>query len=104
MAVKRLPRPRDPLSLAKLIGDIATGQVRDAADDERDPAAALRGLWGTSPSRPQGTSHTQYVVLGNLCHLVSSWRAYPVLECSPDATGCRPRMRDIPRRQRGGPC
>jgi hypothetical protein len=27
MATKRIPRPRDPISLAKLIGDIATGQV-----------------------------------------------------------------------------
>jgi hypothetical protein len=24
---KRIPRPRDPLALAKLIGDIATGKV-----------------------------------------------------------------------------
>jgi hypothetical protein len=30
MATKRLPRPRDPMSLAKLIGDIATGQAVDA--------------------------------------------------------------------------
>lgn len=29
MAEKRLKRPRDPLQLAKLIGDIATGQVED---------------------------------------------------------------------------
>ena len=29
MATKRLPRPRDPIALAKLIGDIATGQVCD---------------------------------------------------------------------------
>ncbi|HEY5305608.1 MAG TPA: RNA-binding protein [Pseudolabrys sp.] len=29
MATKRLPRPRDPIQLAKLIGDIATGQVKD---------------------------------------------------------------------------
>jgi len=27
MTEKRIPRPRDPLALAKLIGDIATGQV-----------------------------------------------------------------------------
>ncbi len=30
MAVKRLKRPRDPISLAKLNGDIATGQVEDS--------------------------------------------------------------------------
>ena len=29
-------RPRDPLQLAKLIGDIATGQVEDLADSQRD--------------------------------------------------------------------
>ena len=26
MATKCLPRPRDPVALAKLVGDIATGQ------------------------------------------------------------------------------
>jgi hypothetical protein len=31
---KRLKRPRDPVSLAKLIGDIATGQVQDAQPDD----------------------------------------------------------------------
>jgi hypothetical protein len=29
MATKRLPRPRDPAQLAKLIVDIATGEVED---------------------------------------------------------------------------
>jgi len=37
---KPLKRPRDPLALAKLIGDIATGQVDDRApDDGKNPAA-----------------------------------------------------------------
>lgn len=44
---KRLKRPRDPLSLAKLIGDIATGQVEDAKpDDGKDPAAVALGKRG----------------------------------------------------------
>jgi hypothetical protein len=30
MAAKRLPRPRDPIARAKLIGDIASVQVVDA--------------------------------------------------------------------------
>ena len=30
MATKRLPHPRDPIALAKLIGDIATDQVVNA--------------------------------------------------------------------------
>ena len=29
MAAKQLKRPRDPLQLNKLIGDIATGQIQD---------------------------------------------------------------------------
>jgi hypothetical protein len=44
---KRLKRPRDPVSLAKLIGDIATGQVEDAApDDGKNPAAVALGTLG----------------------------------------------------------
>jgi hypothetical protein len=47
MAIRRLPRPRDPLSLGKLIVDIATGQVVDEVDDGKNPAAsALGGLKG----------------------------------------------------------
>jgi hypothetical protein len=42
MAAKRLPRPRDPIALAKLIGDIATVQVADAVEDRKQPAAAKR--------------------------------------------------------------
>ena len=44
---KKLKRPRDPIQLAKLIGDIATGQVDDAApDDGRDSAASALGRLG----------------------------------------------------------
>lgn len=46
MATKRIPRPRDPISLAKLIGDIATGQVADAVEDGKDPAAVELGRRG----------------------------------------------------------
>jgi hypothetical protein len=41
MSEKRLPRPRDPVQLGKLIGDILTGQVEDRAPDRphyRDPS------------------------------------------------------------------
>jgi hypothetical protein len=39
MTDKRLPRPRDPVQLGKLIGDILTGQVEDRAPDPfPDPA------------------------------------------------------------------
>jgi hypothetical protein len=46
MATKRLPRPRDPAQLAKLIVDIATGEVEDRIDDGRDSAAAALGRRG----------------------------------------------------------
>jgi hypothetical protein len=39
MAEKRLKRPRDPLQLAKLIGDIATGQRKDQTPEKNDSAA-----------------------------------------------------------------
>ncbi|HZZ25997.1 MAG TPA: RNA-binding protein [Roseiarcus sp.] len=48
---KRLPRPRDPVQLGKLIGDILTGQVEDRAPDaptdpNKDPAAVTLGRKG----------------------------------------------------------
>jgi hypothetical protein len=46
MAEKRLKRPRDPLQLAKLIGDIATGVVEDRVDDGKSAAAAELGRKG----------------------------------------------------------
>jgi hypothetical protein len=47
MATKRLKRPRDPVELGKLIGDILTGQVEDAApDDGKDKGASELGRLG----------------------------------------------------------
>lgn len=46
MATKRLKRPRDPIALAKLIGDIATGQIADATEDNKNAAAAALGAKG----------------------------------------------------------
>lgn len=46
MAIKRLKRPRDPVSLAKLIGDIATGQTKDEVEDKRHPDAVEMGTRG----------------------------------------------------------
>lgn len=46
MPTRRKKRPRDPIALAKLIGDIATGQVEDSVPDERDPAAVSLGRRG----------------------------------------------------------
>jgi hypothetical protein len=57
---KRLKRPRDPISLAKLIGDIATGQVQDEApNDGKSPAAVARGkLGGTQGGRARAAALT----------------------------------------------
>jgi len=43
---KRLKRPRDPVQLGKLIGDILTGQVKDEVEDKRNPAAVELGRKG----------------------------------------------------------
>jgi hypothetical protein len=39
-------RPRDPNQLAKLVVDIATGEVEDAKDTGKDPAAVALGRKG----------------------------------------------------------
>lgn len=51
MTAKRLRRPRDPVQLGKLIGDILTGQVEDRAptraqDPNKDAAAVELGRKG----------------------------------------------------------
>jgi hypothetical protein len=51
MTDRRLPRPRDPIQLGKLIGDILTGQVEDRAPDapadpHKDAAAVALGRKG----------------------------------------------------------
>ena len=43
MAMKRTPRPRDPIQLGKLMVDIATGQVPNAVDDGKDSREATMG-------------------------------------------------------------
>lgn len=46
MAIVPKKRPRDPIELAKLIGDIATGQTEDAVEDGKNPAAVALGRLG----------------------------------------------------------
>jgi hypothetical protein len=57
---KGLKRPRDPISLAKLIGDIATGQVEDAtpADGKNAAAVTLGRLGGAKGGRSRALSLT----------------------------------------------
>lgn len=58
MTLKRTPRPRDPIQLGKLMVDIATGQVPDAADDGKDAAAASLGQKGGA-ARARNLTPTQ---------------------------------------------
>ena len=75
MATKRLPRPRDPISLAKLIGDIATGQVVDVLEDGRKDIAIESGREGgvtgaknlTSQRRTEIASRAAAKRCGNSC-------------------------------------
>ena len=46
MTSKRLKRPRDPIQLGKLIVDIATGQVEDREENDKDPVASELGRLG----------------------------------------------------------
>ena len=51
MTAKRLKRPRDPVQLGKLVGDILTGQVEDQAptqpeSSDKDSAAVALGRKG----------------------------------------------------------
>jgi len=43
---KRLKRPRDSNQLAKLVGDIAVGELTDEVEDKRDQGAVLLGKKG----------------------------------------------------------
>jgi hypothetical protein len=59
MATKRLPRPRDPIQLGKLIVDIATGQVEDRAEDNKNAAAVeLRRQGGLIGGRARSEKMT----------------------------------------------
>jgi len=46
MTERRLKRPRDPAQLAKLIIDIATGEVEDRVEDGKSAAAIELGRRG----------------------------------------------------------
>lgn len=46
MATKRLKRPRDPIALAKLIGDIATGQIEEPEETPAEARARNAGRKG----------------------------------------------------------
>lgn len=56
MATRRLKRPRDPVELGKLIGDILTGQVEDAAPKDGKNSTAAKLSKKGSAARAKATS------------------------------------------------
>ncbi len=56
MALKRTPRPRDPIQLGKLMLDIVTGEVPDAVEDGKDAGAAAMGRKGAAARAASMTS------------------------------------------------
>jgi hypothetical protein len=51
MATTRKKRPRDPIQLAKLVGDIATGQVEDSTDESPKVIRARKAGRKGGPAR-----------------------------------------------------
>ena len=58
MAMKRTPRPRDPIQLGKLMVDIATGAVPDVVDDAKTKRARTAGAVG-GPARAAALTDAQ---------------------------------------------
>ena len=56
MALKRTPRPRDPIQLGKMMLDIAIGVVPDAVDDGKHAGAADIGRKGAASRSASMTS------------------------------------------------
>ena len=65
MTVKRLKRPRDPVQLGKLVGDILTGQVDDhqpVHEDQKADATELSrqgGINGGRAAKEEGKKDQQ---------------------------------------------
>lgn len=56
MSAKHPKRPRDPAELAKLIVDIATGEVQDTQDSDKGPMSALGRAGGLKGGRARAES------------------------------------------------
>jgi hypothetical protein len=62
MAERPKKLPRDPVQLAKLIGDIATGEIDDREQDSRNPAAVELGRMGGQKRRGGRAAYRKNVV------------------------------------------
>lgn len=95
---KKLKRPRDPIQLAKLIGDIAIGHLEDKTDDGKDPAAVALGRKGGlkgGPATAQALTKKQRTdsARNAITHRWSSVRALNVSEASPRAKQTRAKIK-----------
>lgn len=62
---QKIKRPRDPIQLAKLIGDIAIGAVDDNVEDKRDPIAVGYGSKGGKERAERLTSEERKEIASN---------------------------------------
>jgi hypothetical protein len=74
MAERRKKRPRDPIALAKLIGDIATGQVEDREEDHRNPNAVALGRLGGLKGGPARSKAVAAERRSEIAHLAAKKR------------------------------
>lgn len=73
MATRRLKRPRDPVELGKLIGDILTGQVEDRdPNDKRNEAASEMGKKGGAARAAKMTPERRAEIAKNAA--ASRWK------------------------------
>ena len=79
MATKPVKRPRDPVQLAKLIGDIATGQVSDDRDSKKVTSGRTGGLKG-GRTRMDALTPEQRKVLAQQAATARWKKTAPVVE------------------------
>lgn len=72
MTTKRIPRPRDPVQLGKLMIDIMSGQVPDAVDDGKDAGAAAMGRKGGAARAASMTKEQRSKIARNAA--VKRWK------------------------------
>ncbi|MGH9806245.1 MAG: histone H1 [Terriglobia bacterium] len=71
----RTKRPRDPVQLAKLIGDIATGQAADPEPSPRSKASRIGGIKGGA-SRAKALTAEQRTEIARTAAMVR-WKKCP---------------------------
>jgi hypothetical protein len=97
MTAKRLPRPRDPVQLSKLIGDILTGQIEDRAPDR--PADPTKDQAAVAEMVKDGTYQVKVPLVGHalphvLPHEFQSQEAAERWIESPDGRALIKQVRD----------